>query len=579
MSTPARPEEFPLSIPRRHDLDAVRAFAMLLGIVLHAGLSFGTIPWIVQDLRRHDGFSLVFQAIHGFRMPLFFLVSGFFTAMLWQRRGLRALLRQRAMRILLPLALGLLTVIPATNAVYAWAIMSAIDHPAARTDDGTLISAIRLGDATLIHDRLADNADVNAVDSQFGVTPLAWAVLRGDVETTRLLIDRGADVMGRNRDGATPLHGAAFLGKVKAAELLLDKGADPLAKSLSGDLPIAATRADWGITDYIASLLDLPLADREEVENGRQEVARILTEKTKGNDAGGAAAVAGTPPAGGLTRVLDAYQAAVTSRALTLGGGGQPFHLIQTPVFAHLWFLWFLCWLVSGFAAFAWVSERLKLGKLPRGLALSPWGLLWLIPLTLVPQYFMGQDGLLFGPDSSTGLIPLPHLLVYYGVFFAFGSLYFVADDNEGRLGRRWWLHLPCALFLALPLGVVTLPFRPITSVAQVLYAWMMCFGVMGLFRRFLNAESKAVRYVSDSSYWLYLIHLPLIVAAQVLVRDWSLPAIVKFTLICTTVTGILLFTYQTMVRYTWIGRMLNGRRTRPGRELAPAVSIGLETT
>ena len=37
------------SYPRRYDLDALRATAMLLGIVLHAGLSFTPFPWAVQD--------------------------------------------------------------------------------------------------------------------------------------------------------------------------------------------------------------------------------------------------------------------------------------------------------------------------------------------------------------------------------------------------------------------------------------------------------------------------------------------------------------------------------------------------
>jgi peptidoglycan/LPS O-acetylase OafA/YrhL len=122
---------------------------------------------------------------------------------------------------------------------------------------------------------------------------------------------------------------------------------------------------------------------------------------------------------------------------------------------------------------------------------------------------------------------------------------------------------------------------RPITSIAQVLYAWTMSFGIMGLFRRLLKRENQTVRYLSDASYWLYLTHLPLILAAQMMVRDWPLPAIAKFVLICSTVTGVLLVAYHTMVRFTWIGTMLNGPRTRP----APAAQrsgkspIGLETT
>ena len=38
-----------LKADRRHDLDALRAFAMLLGIGYHAALSFGGTPWLVTD--------------------------------------------------------------------------------------------------------------------------------------------------------------------------------------------------------------------------------------------------------------------------------------------------------------------------------------------------------------------------------------------------------------------------------------------------------------------------------------------------------------------------------------------------
>jgi peptidoglycan/LPS O-acetylase OafA/YrhL len=140
---------------------------------------------------------------------------------------------------------------------------------------------------------------------------------------------------------------------------------------------------------------------------------------------------------------------------------------------------------------------------------------------------------------------------------------------------------LPSGLFLVLPIGIASMVNRPITSIAQVLYAWTMSFGIMGLFRRLLKRENQTVRYLSDASYWLYLTHLPLILAAQVMVRDWPLPAIVKFVLICSTVTGVLLVAYHTMVRFTWIGTMLNGPRTRPvpASQRSGTSPIGLETT
>ena len=99
---------------RLHDLDALRGFAMVLGIVLHASLAYFPVVWHVQD-PSIDGSTWVDEleyAIHGFRMPLFFLLSGFFTTMLWRRRGLHALAMHRAKRGLVPLIIAALTIAP-----------------------------------------------------------------------------------------------------------------------------------------------------------------------------------------------------------------------------------------------------------------------------------------------------------------------------------------------------------------------------------------------------------------------------------------------------------------------------------
>ena len=100
---------------------------MLLGIVLHAALFFMPDAW--SKAYSAEGYpaevsgiyTLMFFAIHGFRMPVFFLLSGFFTALLWQRRGLRQLAIQRLKRIGLPLAIGAFTVIPITTFAFLWA--------------------------------------------------------------------------------------------------------------------------------------------------------------------------------------------------------------------------------------------------------------------------------------------------------------------------------------------------------------------------------------------------------------------------------------------------------------------------
>ena len=192
----------------------------------------------------------------------------------------------------------------------------------------------------------------------------------------------------------------------------------------------------------------------------------------------------------------------------------------------------------------------------------------------MVPQLAMGGGGdfPVFGPDTSAGLWPASHVLAYYGLFFAFGALAYGRRDRSGRLlidtvGRRWSVWLPVTVVVILPLGLgLTFaedPSWPLASAAQVAYTWAMCFALIGLFRRVLPAERRSVRYLSDSSYWLYLAHLPLVIEFQALIRDWDLPATVKFTGLCLAVTALLLAVYQIGVRHTPIGWLLNGRRRR----------------
>ena len=82
--------------PRYYALDCVRAAAMLLGVFYHA------IMFIGGDGGRTTAPGLL-DWIHSFRMPLFFLISGFFGQMMLGKYGLSGYLRRRWWRIGLPL--------------------------------------------------------------------------------------------------------------------------------------------------------------------------------------------------------------------------------------------------------------------------------------------------------------------------------------------------------------------------------------------------------------------------------------------------------------------------------------------
>ena len=504
-TTETSPEE-----RRRYDLDALRGFAMLLGIGLHVSLAFFPAQWWVQD--RTYGIDGLYDeflwAVHGFRMPVFFLMSGFFTTMLWRRRGLGSLLRHRLRRVALPLALGLVTIVPLVDWVGERAIVSGAQASVA---EGDIFASVFRGDASGVEDLLEQGFDVDLRTEPGGWTLLHAAAFTGNAEMVEVLLSRGAEPapVAAASEGETPLGVAFHFGHEMVADLLVAYGGgDPLPDGLEwSEIP------GW--------------------EKGAENAG----------------------PDSDSVNVIDLSDA--------------------IERFYHLWFLWFLLWLVTGFAVVAWMVDCRGTGQ--AGRPAWPRWIMWLmIPLTLGPQLLMADGGAspIFGPDTSDGLLPLPHVLLYYATFFAFGALMYGRSGRKGRplvdtIGRLWWLILPVSFLVVFPLGLgVTFEggqaIWPLASVLQVLYAWGMCFGLVGLFRVLLPKERRGIRYLSDSSYWLYLAHLPLVVVAQMIVRDWDLRSGVKFLMISVVVTALLLLSYQLFVRYTPIGTMLNGKKLRP---------------
>lgn len=568
---------------RLHHLDALRAFAMLLGIALHASLAYTGYPWIVQDRQSHIGFGLFFSAIHGFRMPLFIMLSGYFTMMMYRRRGLPALLKQRLNRVFIPCMLGLVTIIPALNVVSVWArnVSQGQDQARSRPVDraagsGNLVESIRAGDLAELERKLEAGADPNELDSEFHLPPLGWTGLYGHADLAEALIKHGADVHVKGESGFVALHQAAFMGHPEVASLLLEHGADPLVQGpnkneRSQDTPFDSTKIDHKITSTILYYLRVPNRPEEELTEARTEVRKML------------AKAAGIPYEDVvveetlLVRARKAYAGWISSDRFRLNfhQNGEPFHLILTSTFHHLWFLWTLCWLVLFFVLALSFVNIFSISRIPQAWIISPLRYLWVIPVTMIPQLFMGSFQELFGPDTSVGLIPQPHMLLYFGIFFAFGAFYFDADDKDGRLGRKWWLNLPICLLVLFPLGQLSVGQTVFSGLMQTIYVWAMSFGLIGLSRKLVKRENFTIRYLSDSAYWLYLAHLPLLVVLQVWTREWDWSAGSKFLFVTALATAILLVSYQTLVRHTIVGRLVNGPRLR--KESVSATVLGTE--
>lgn len=99
------------------------------------------------------------------------------------------------------------------------------------------------GDIETVRLLLDRGADPNAIAwPSSRSTPLNAACFTGRVEVARLLLTRGADVTRRQRNGFTALHEAALIGDAELASALMDFGAETTARTDDGETPLDVAR-------------------------------------------------------------------------------------------------------------------------------------------------------------------------------------------------------------------------------------------------------------------------------------------------------------------------------------------------
>lgn len=235
----------------------------------------------------------------------------------------------------------------------------------------------------------------------------------------------------------------------------------------------------------------------------------------------------------------------------------------------HLWFLEYL--LLLYVVAAVLVVAALLLPEKARTLGLaafryvlrSLWAPLPLAILTYFTLLPMKWSGLQDPPSFA----PAPHILLAYAVPFFFGWLLYHARDLLDVLSRRAWLY--GSLGTALGVLYVVLLFtvsRPIWGLYPIratlaLAMWCLIFAITGLFLRHCSGHSPLGRYLCDSSYFIYLAHLPVMLALQLVLYHAPLPAVALAPIMLVATSVVLLPVYAFAVRPTFIGALLNGRR------------------
>ena len=391
---------------RYHSLDALRAVAMLVGVVIHAAMSFmePVFPlWAAVDNSRGLAYSALIFLLHVFRMQIFFLLAGFFAAMLVERRGWLGFARHRLLRIGLPFLIGLVVLAPMVQWLFTIGFRQHGLDPFLHTGD----------------------LEVNFRFYQQPFSELLW----------------------------------------------------------SGD------------------------------------------------------------------------------------------YLRHFQIF-HLWFLWYLLWAYGVFLLGATWGRWLFFDA-------------WLLPVMdramrsrLKPLWFaLPTVGFMFGmrtwaADSPVSIGPEPHILAYYLFFFAVGWQLYRQRELLTECLRGWKTYCVLAVLLAPVLGFLHLhgplaqaqvkPEYHLPAIAVYsLLTWLAIFSWMGFFLTYCHRPNAKMRYLSDAAYWVYLAHLPLVIALQILVAPWPLPASIKFVGIVLAASALSLTAYHWLVRDKWIGGLLNGKPRR----------------
>jgi len=365
---------------RFHDLDALRAVAMSLGIVFHSIVQF--VPYRPAGDSADNVMGDIIDLLHGFRLPLFFLLSGYFMAVLIARRGLARTVGQRALRIGVPFGIAVVTIIP----LLEWV----------------------------------------------GTKVYTWIIREGRFDFAAV-----ADTTGEN-----------------------------------GDIGLA-----------------------------------------------------------------------------------------------HLWFLWFLLIFIAIAAVLVLMARAIR--RVSPRLELPGWlGTVTIAALIVVPVITEATArSEEFGPPTDNSWTPGIGILAYYLAFYGVGALLYGRTSGDGEPAiyrlRRWWPVLLVVGAGALyPVGAVMTSTPVVGALAEVAYAWIMAFGLMGLFKAVFAKERFWVRYASDSSYWLYIVHLPVVFALQGVFAFTDWPGAIEAALIFAITVSSMLIVYAVAVRYTPLGWLLNGKRT-----------------
>ncbi len=229
----------------------------------------------------------------------------------------------------------------------------------------------------------------------------------------------------------------------------------------------------------------------------------------------------------------------------------------------HLWFLYYLILFYIITLVFRKSILKMKSHSLRTILCLG-------ILISMICMYFMKR----WVVDNPITLAPEIPSFIHYLCFFIIGVLILRHLELLKQIKKYSKPLLIIGSFMGVMALIPQLYFKRIDleyygliKFAGICFSnisiYFLVFGIWGLFGKMNLKNTSKLRYLTDSSYWVYLSNMPIVMFIHILLVDIDIPVVFKFLIAFSSAFLVSIVSYEYLVRYTIIGKLLNKKRTR----------------
>lgn len=230
--------------------------------------------------------------------------------------------------------------------------------------------------------------------------------------------------------------------------------------------------------------------------------------------------------------------------------------------FIHLWFLYNLLQLYTITILFLLISKHSGIVSKDKKIRVSrelTFSILIVLSISIIFALLKMKSQVI--PEIHTGIRPDLNQTIYFGIFYAIGwivqkeMLYFELIKKLstisiliGFVSFNLLMYINWAADSDLP------------YIVSAISMFTIVFGLVGIFIKVFNYRNNFISYMSESSYWTYIIHVIPITFLQIILIPTNLTSISKIIIIFLSTALMSLLTYQLFIKNTAFGKFLFGK-------------------